>query len=147
MKTIEAVTAYKIMQETKPHAMSGEEQMKYIRIMRVLRPISEEYTKNVEEGTKTLQDDKFEEMREKSIKHTEALQNKTNDGLLSFSELKELNEYSEKYQKSVNGLIKELNDTEINLEIERLSEESFGKLIESVELNGKELETLFNVIV
>lgn len=147
MKTIEAVKAYKIMQKVKPHAMPGAEQIKYLQTMCALRAISEEYEKNVDEGAKALQDDKFEEMRQKGLMHNEAVQNKTNDGLLSNSELKEVNEYSNQYQKSVFEFINKLNEEDVNPAIEKLSKEAFTKLIESVELEGKDLETLYNVIV
>ena len=147
MKTIKAVRAYKLMQSIKPKAMDGDSQMKFIKIMRVLRPVAENYEKNVEEGTKALQDERFEEMWQKAIKHDEAVKSKKQDGLLSFSELEEVRSYLDDYNKSVNKLIKELNDEEVTLSLGKLSEEAFMKLSETIELKGEELEILADVIL
>lgn len=147
MKTIEAVRAYKILKQAKLTKMDEADKLKTIKAMRVLRPVAEEYDKDVEEGRKALQDDKFEEMQQKAQKHNEAVQEKKQEGLLGYSELKELNEYFTSYDKSVRKMMQELDDKELTLTIGRLSEESFGKLAASNDFAGEELETLFNVIV
>ncbi len=147
MKTIEAVKAYRILKSAKLTKMDDADKLKTIKAMRVLRPVSEEYDKDVEEGRKALQDDKFEEMQQKAQKHNEAVQEKKQEGLLGYSELKELNEYFTSYDKSVRKMLQELDDKELTLTIGRLSEEAFGKLAASNDFTGEELETLFNVIV
>ena len=147
MKTTKAVRAYKLMQKVHPKPMDGDSQMKYIKIMRVLRPVAENYDKNLEEGKKALQDDKFEEMQQKATKHNEALQQKKNEGLLSFDELKELNDYFGDYEKSARQLIKELDEEEVTLSTGKISEASFKKLAETADIPGEELELLADVIL
>lgn len=147
MKTIEAVKAYRILKSAKLTKMDDADKLKTIKAMRILRPVSEEYDKDVEEGRKALQDDKFEEMQQKAQKHNEAVQEKKQECLLGYSELKELNEYFTSYDKSVRKMMQELDDKELTLTIGRLSEEAFGKLAASNDFTGEELETLFNVIV
>lgn len=145
MKTIKAVRAYKLMQSIKPKAMDGDNQMKYIKIMRVLRPVAENYDKDLEDGKNALQDEKFEEMQQKAAKHNEAIQAKKNEGLLSFSELKELNDYFTDYDKSVKKLLADLDNQEVNLSLDKLSEEAFKKLAESIEVSGDDLIALSDV--
>lgn len=147
MKTIEAVKAYRILKSAKLTKMDDADKLKTIKAMRILRPVSEEYDKDVEEGRKALQDDKFEEMQQKAQKHNEAVQEKKQEGLLGYSELKELNEYFTSYDKSVRKMLQELDDKELTLTIGRLSEEAFGKLAASNDFTGEELETLYNAIV
>lgn len=147
MKTIEAVKAYRILKSAKLTKMDDADKLKTIKAMRVLRPVSEEYDKDVEEGRKALQDDKFEEMQQKAQKHNEAVQEKKQEGLLGYSELKELNEYFTSYDKSVRKMLQELDDKELTLTIGRMSEEAFGRLAASNDLTCEELETLFNVLV
>lgn len=147
MKTIEAVKAYRILKSAKLTKMDDADKLKTIKAMRILRPVSEEYDKDVEEGRKALQDDKFEEMQQKAQKHNEAVQEKKQEGLLGYSELKELNEYFTAYDKSVRKMLQELDDKELTLTIGRLSEEAFGKLAASNDFTGEELETLYNAIV
>ena len=147
MKTIEAVRAYKAMKQAKLSKMEDADKMKFIKAMRVLRPISEEYDKDLEEGRKALQDDKFEEMQQKAQKHNEAMKNKSQDGLLSYSELKELNDYFNAYEQSARKLVKELDEKEVNVSIGRLSESAFGKMAASNDMSGEELEVMADVIL
>lgn len=146
MKTIEAVKAYRILKSAKLTKMDDADKLKTIKAMRVLRPVSEEYDKDVEEGRKALQDDRFDDMQQKAQKHNEAIQEKKQDGLLSYSDLKELNDYFTAYDKSVRRMQQELDDKELTLTIGRLSEEAFGRLAASNDLTCEELETLFNVL-
>lgn len=147
MKTIEAVRAYKIMKSSKLTKMEDADKMKFIKAMRVLRPISEEYDKDLEEGKKALQDEKFEEMQQKGQKHNDAVANKSLDGLLSYSELKEVNDYFKKAEKEANELVKELNEKEITVTIGRLNEAAFGKLVASNDMTGEDLMALSDVIL
>lgn len=146
MKTIEAVKAYKTLKQAKLTKMDEADKLTVIKAMRILRPVSEEYDKDVEEGRKALQDDKLEEMQQKAQKHNEAIQEKKQDGLLSYSDLKELNDYFTAYDKSVRRMQQELDDKELTLTIGRLSEEAFGRLAASNDLTCEELEILFNVL-
>lgn len=147
MKTIEAVKAYKTLKQAKLTKMDEADKLTVIKAMRALRPVAETYDKDTEEGRRALQDDRFDDMQQKAQKHNEAIQEKKQDGLLSYSGLKELNEYFTAYDKSVRRMQQELDDKELTLTIGRLSEEAFGKLAASNDFNGEELETLFNVIV
>lgn len=147
MKTIKAVRAYKIMQSAHTSKMEATDKIKMAKAMRVLRPFAEEYDKDLEEGKKILQDDKFEEMQQKAAKHNEAIQNKSQDGLLSYSELKELNDYFKKSEKDAKELIKELDEKEISISIGRLSEAEFGRLVASNDFIGDDIQSLADVIL
>lgn len=146
MKTIEAVKAYKTLKQAKLTKMDEADKLTVIKAMRALRPVAETYDKDTEEGRRALQDDRFDDMQQKAQKHNEAIQEKKQDGLLSYSDLKELNDYFTAYDKSVRKMQRELDDREQELTIGRLSEEAFGRLAASNDLTCEELETLFNVL-
>lgn len=146
MKTIEAVKAYKTLKQAKLTKMDEADKLTVIKAMRALRPVAETYDKDTEEGRRALQDDRFDDMQQKAQKHNEAIQEKKQDGLLSYSDLKELNDYFTAYDKSVRRMQQELDDKELTLTIGRLSEEAFGRLAASNDLTCEELETLFNVL-
>lgn len=146
MKTIEAVKAYKTLKQAKLTKMDEADKLTVIKAMRALRPVAETYDKDTEEGRRALQDDRFDDMQQKAQKHNEAIQEKKQDGLLSYSDLKELNDYFTAYDMSVRRMQQELDDKELTLTIGRLSEEAFGRLAASNDLTCEELETLFNVL-
>ena len=135
MKTKELVKAYKILQPTKVTKVDDADKMKIIKATRLLRPIAEEYEKNVEESLKTLRDDRFEEMQQKGAKHNEAVKNDSKDGLLSFNELDELNKYFSEHDKLCRTLVRELDEKEVTLDMPHISEESFIKFISSNDEN------------
>lgn len=147
MKTITAVKAYKVMLSAKLSKMEEADKIKFIKAMRVLRPIAENYDKDLEEGRKALQDDKFEEMQQKAQKHNDAIKNKSQDGLLSYSELKEVNDYFNAYEKTARKIVNDLDEIEVSLSVGKLDEAAFSKLAASNDMNGEELEILFDVIV
>lgn len=146
MKTIEAVKAYKTLKQAKLTKMDEADKLTVIKAMRALRPVAETYDKDTEEGRRALQDDRFDDMQQKAQKHNEAIQEKKQDGLLSYSDLKELNDYFTAYDKSVRRMQQELDGREQELTIGHLSEEAFGRLAASNDLTCEELETLFNVL-
>lgn len=146
MKTIEAVKAYKTLKQAKLTKMDEADKLTVIKAMRALRPVAETYDKDTEEGRRALQDDRFDDMQQRAQKHNEAIQEKKQDGLLSYSDLKELNDYFTAYDRSVRRMQQELDDREQELTIGRLSEEAFGRLAASNDLTCEELETLFNVL-
>ena len=147
MKTITAVKAYKVMLSAKLSKMEEADKIKFIKAMRVLRPIAENYDKDLEEGRKALQDDKFEEMQQKAQKHNDAIKNKSQDGLLSYSELKEVNDYFNAYEKTARKIVNDLDEIEVSLSVGKLDEAAFSKLAASNDMNGEELEILFDVLV
>lgn len=147
MKTIKAVRAYKIMQSAHTSKMEATDKIKMAKAMRVLRPFAEEYDKDLEEGKKILQDDKFEEMQQKAQKHNDAMKNKSQDGLMSYSELKEVNDYFADYEKTARKILNELNEKEVSLSIGKFDETAFGKLAASNDMSGEELEALADVIL
>lgn len=147
MKTITAVKAYKVMLSAKLSKMEEADKIKFIKAMRVLRPIAENYDKDLEEGRKALQDDKFEEMQQKVQKHNDAIKNKSQDGLLSYSELKEVKDYFNAYEKTARKIVNDLDEIEVSLSVGKLDEAAFSKLAASNDMNGEELEILFDVIV
>lgn len=146
MKTIEAVKAYKTLKQAKLTKMDEADKLTVIKAMRALRPVAETYDKDTEEGRRALQDDRFDDMQQKAQKHNEAIQEKKQDGLLSYSDLKELNDYFTAYDKSVRRMQQELDGREQELTIGHLSEEAFGRLAASNDLTCEELEILFNVL-
>lgn len=135
------------MQSAKTSKMEEADKMKFIKAMRVLRPFAEEYDKDLEEGKKALQDDKFEEMQQKAAKHNEAIQNKSQDGLLSYTDLKEVSDYFNAYEQSARKLVKELDEKEVSVSIGKLSESAFGKMAASNDMSGEELEVMADVIL
>lgn len=147
MKTKELVKAYKILQPSKVTKMDDADKMKVVKAARALRPIAEEYEKNIEEGIKTLRDERFEEMQQKGAKHNEAIKNQSKDGLLSLEELDELNKYFADHEKLYRTLVQELDEKDVAIEIPRISEDAFIKFAASNDnLTCEDLVLVGNII-
>lgn len=131
MKTKEIAVAYALLKGAKLSKMEDEDKFKVIKAMRVLRPIAEKYETDEKEASDKLKDERFEEMSEKANKHNEALQAKQPEKLLPAGELVELNKYFEGFQKKLSECLKSLQEEDVPVEFDKLTEEAFKKLIAS----------------
>lgn len=145
MKTIDAVKAYKALQSATLTGVDYPDNMKILKAMRAFRPIAENYDKDLEEGRKAFQDSSFEEMREKAMQHTKAVQSGSKDGFLPAEEIAELNRYFGAYEMSCNALNRELDEKEVSVNTEPISEEAFGKFSASNNFKGEDLLLLSDV--
>lgn len=131
MKVKEIAQSYLILKEAKITKMEDADKFKIIRAMREMRPVVEKYTNDEKEAIEKLEDEDYKSMLDKAEKHNDAIKEGDKSGILSHSELKELQDYFEKVQKSKNGCLKELQEEEKDINFEKISDEALSKLISS----------------
>ena len=71
VKTIKAVEAYRALKTLKVGGMSDDAMLAVWKNLKALRPVSENYDKDIEEVRTTLQDDEFETMQQRVVKAQE----------------------------------------------------------------------------
>jgi len=128
-KTIQAVEAYKILKELKVAGMSDEAMLAVWKNLKALRPISENYDKDIEEVRTTLQDDEFEAMQQRVVKAQEVERRaKEEDRELTEAEKREIveiNAWFAAWNKKGEEYFKSLSEKEVEITI---------KLLDTVEL-------------
>lgn len=147
MKVKQAVEAYKILKGAKLTKVEYNDKFKVVKAMISLRPVAEKYEKDEKDGLDALKGENFEAMQEKATKHNEATQSGKKEDMLSYDELRELNKFFADYQKEAGEFIKSIQDKDVEVSFDKVSEEAFGKLVDSNDFTGEDIMKLYEAIV
>lgn len=118
------VGAYVALKDIKINALENKDKFALLKIFREFRPIAEKYNKDIEEAQIKLKPDNFEQMQEK------AKQWEKDKTSLSSEEVMDINKYFREYGESIDKYVSSLNEEEVDIQSEPLSEEALNKLLE-----------------
>lgn len=151
MKTEKIKNSYQVLKDAKISKLESKDQFKVIKALRVLKPIAETYDADIADLEKKVTSctaEELKENREKAQKHSEAIQSNSTEGLLSSKEIFDLNAFFRKVDEEMKALRKELDNEEVELSYEKLTEESFIKLTECNDsLSVDQFSLLYDVLV
>lgn len=151
MKTKLISEGYAVLKDAKISKLESKDQFRVIKALRVLKPISETYNADIQDLEKKVTSctaEELKENREKAQKHSEAIQNNSTEGLLSTKEIVDLNAFFQKVDKEMKALRKELDEENVELSYEKLSEESYIKLTECNEnLTVEQFALMYDLLV
>lgn len=139
IKTIQAVNAYNILTNFKATDLSDDTLMALWSDLKLMRPITDEYNKSVEEVKKSLQDDTYNTMVER-VRVAQEREQKVKDGTYTATEddikdTKEINEYFANFNTKGEEYINKLSDAEIDLDLKKISKEDFLKFMKMSDNN------------
>jgi hypothetical protein len=124
VKTIKAVEAYRALKALKVSSMSDEAMLAVWKNLKVLRPISENYDKDIEEVRTTLQDEEFEKMQQR-VKEAQELERKVKEEDRDMTEaekreIAEINTWFAAWNKKGEEYLKSLAEKEVEVKIDPL---------------------------
>lgn len=135
IKTIDAVNAYEALKSLKLSTIDDDMMINIWRNIKMLRKISEEYKKDVEDSRNAINDDEFNNMqhrlhlariREEKVKNGEyTLTNEDRN------DVNEINEYFAKYSSKVEKFNKEIDEKEVTLDIIKITDNDFLKVLKA----------------
>ena len=135
IKTIDAVNAYEALKSLKLSTIDDDMMINIWRNIKMLRKISEEYKKDVEDSRNAINDDEFNNMqhrlhlariREEKVKNGEyTLTNEDRN------DVNEINEYFAKYSAKVEKFNKEIDEKEVTLDIIKITDNDFLKVLKA----------------
>ena len=122
VKTIKAVEAYRALKALKVSSMSDEAMLAVWKNLKVLRPISENYDKDIEEVRATLQDEEFEKMQQR-VKEAQELERKVKEEDRDMTEaekreIAEINTWFAAWNKKGEEYLKSLAEKEVEVKID-----------------------------
>lgn len=122
VKTIKAVEAYRALKALKVSSMSDEAMLAVWKNLKVLRPISENYDKDIEEVRTTLQDEEFEKMQQR-VKEAQELERKVKEEDRDMTEaekreIAEINTWFAAWNKKGEEYLKSLAEKEVEVKID-----------------------------
>ena len=135
IKTVDAVKAYEALKSLKLSTIDDDMMINIWRNIKMLRKITEEYKKDIEDSRNVINDDEFDKMqnrlhlarlREEKVKNGEyALTNEDRN------DVNEINEYFAKYSAKVEKFNKEIDDKEVALDIIKITDNDFLKVLKA----------------
>ena len=129
MKLKSIIAAYKSLGEAKVTKLEASEVLKIIKARKAMRPHSEEYDAFLKDCQEKFQPKNFEEIQEKVQKRDS----------LTDDEKKVVNKVLIEYNNAINSAILEEIEKDIEVNVEKLSEDSLTKMLQE---NGWELKKL-----
>lgn len=148
VKTSEILSTFNVLSNAKYGKMEDSDKIKVWKICRKLKPIAtkfDEDTKDAAEKMKPTED--FDERLSKAQQYERTQQQqKPTDNIMRMEDYENFIKDFKEYQKLINDAVKEFADTEVEVEFDVLSEESFGKLLASNDWTMAQVTTLGDFI-
>lgn len=146
VKTIKAVEAYRALKALKVSGMSDEAMLAVWKNLKVLRPVSEAYDKDIEEVRATLQDEEFEKMQQR-VKEAQELERKVKEEVRDMTEaekreIAEINAWFAAWNKKGEEYLKELAEKEVKVDIDSLDATELLKAFKGSERTFEDAEKL-----
>lgn len=146
VKTIKAVEAYRALKTLKVAGMSDEAMLAVWKNLKVLRPISENYDKDIEEVRVTLQDEEFEKMQQR-VKEAQEVERRAKEEVRDMTaaekrEIAEINEWFAAWNKKGQEYFKELAEKEVKVDIVEIDVEELLKAFKLSDKTFEEVEKL-----
>ena len=132
MKLEKLVIAYKMLGDAKIKTMDDKDAIKIIKNRKSMRPHVESYDALLKDAQEKFKPDNFEELQEKAGKWKE----------LSAEERKIVNESFKAYQEKVDAVCNPELDKEVDITLDKLSEDGALKLAKENEWPMNKLDTL-----
>lgn len=147
----QGVRAYKVLKELKVNSMSDDAMLAVWKDLKALRPIADGYDTDVKEVVDTINDDRHQKMCEELPKYQQIEQQAISGEYTLTDEdkakLQELTEYFLSYKQNADKYLKTLENKEVGVEINKISDTELLKALKSTELSMsimEELEWLLN---
>lgn len=133
MKTIDIVNAYNVLNAAKLTKLADADKFTVIRAMRQLKPIYTGYEDAVKDAQERLKPEDFDALQKKAADWNATHKDKQLKDLTpeERTTLDGINAAYRDYTSKVEECIRDIAETEKTLDYTRLSQDAFGKLMES----------------
>lgn len=138
MKLKEAVEIYKILGEAKVSNLEESDIVKIVKLRKNLRSIVEDYEAFFKDCQEKFKPENWDEIQEKIQKWQQDGENTT----LSESERIYINKIIIAYQNRINSAVKDELEKDVNITIEKLSEDSQVKLLKHNDWSSNRLDEI-----
>ena len=133
VKTKQALEAYNILNGAKYSKLEDADKIRLWKIVRALKPIATKFQEDVKDASDKFKSEfeGFDENLKKAQDYEKGKAEGKEDLSMTEEEYKAFIEVFKKYNKLVSDAVNEFAEAEVNLNVETLSEDAFGKLLSS----------------
>ena len=135
IKTVDAVNAYEALKSLKLSTIDDDMMINIWRNIKMLRKITEEYKKDIEDSRNVINDDEFDKMQNR-LHIARIREEKVKNGEYTLTDedrndVNEINEYFAKYSAKVEKFNKEIDNKEVALDIIKITDNDFLKVLKA----------------
>jgi polyribonucleotide nucleotidyltransferase len=143
MKTKEVKTAYEVLNNAKLTKLETSDKFKVIKALREFKGIANAYDDFLKDAQEKLKGENHDEI----VKKAQQWQSEGEKTTLTIEERAEINKYLNDYNNKVVECLKEEAEKDNDLSFDKLSEESFGKLVDSNDWDAKTIMELQDALI
>lgn len=133
MKTSDVVTLYKVLSEAKLTKVEEANKYSVIKVLRKLRPTAESFEAYQKDAQERLKPENWDDV----VTKVQQWQQEGEETTLTEEERKDVNMAIMTYDRSVNSCIIEELNLEVEVELKKMTEAAFEKLLASNEWDAK----------
>lgn len=145
MKRKYIIEMYSVLNQCKLTGMEAKQKIVLLKNLRRARPFKDAYDKDVQDAVERLKPENYDELMKKAQEHNESLQ-KGEKGMLSTAELEEIGKTLQTYNSELSDYANGLLEEEVEIEIERLSEDALAALIDANDMPAESLVTIYDAL-
>lgn len=133
MKTIDIINAYNVLNAAKLTKLADADKFTVIRAMRALKPIYTDYEDAVKDAQERLKPEDFDALQKRAADWNATHKDKKLSDLTpeERTTLEGINTAFRDYTEKVEQCVRDIAETEKTLDYTRLTQDAFGKLLES----------------
>lgn len=150
MKTEDVLKAYNVISTAKYGKLADEDKIKVWKIARALKPVAEKFDEDSKDAAEKMKpNDDFDEHLMKGQEYEREIRKPDCDPMklpIGAAQYQEFLEEFKAYQKLVNDTISDFAKKEVEVEIETISEDAFGKLMASNDWNMEQVVALDGIV-
>lgn len=150
MKTEDVLKAYNVISTAKYGKLADEDKIKVWKIARALKPVAEKFDEDSKDAAEKMKpSEDFDEHLMKGQEYEREIRKPDCDPTklpIGAAQYQEFLEEFKAYQKLVNDAISDFAKKEVEVEIETLSEDAFGKLMASNDWNMEQVVALDGIV-
>lgn len=147
--TEKVLAAYNVLSSAKYSKLDDADKIKVWKITRALKPVAEKFDEDSKDAAEKMKPEGYDEILPKAQEYERTVKQTDFDASklpMSTAEYGKFIEEFKAYQKLVNDTISEFAKKEVEMEIETLSEEAFGKLMASNDWNMAQVVALDGIV-
>ena len=112
--------------------------------MRLLRPVAEKFSRDVQEAEQSLRPEGYDELLQKVYEHNKSIASKGKE-IMTALDLIEFRKKDSEYGESMKKFIEKINNEENSIILDRLTDETFNTLCDNnKELTVEQLSLLYD---
>lgn len=146
MKISKLIEMYNVLNTAKYNKLEDADKIKLWKIVRALKPIAAKFEEDTKDASERFMEEGFRENLQKAQEYEKARSEGKEELPMTEEEYKAFVQVFIKYNKLVSNAINEIAESEVDITLETLSEDAFGKLMASNDWTFDQINKIDSIV-